>query len=140
MPAEVVKAAQHPMFDVIYEVRDRIDRVKALEAEKQRDAAAFDDAQQNLKDIKSRGDAPSSDDIERVHQAMSSRTNTRLEIMTIMQDIGDKSELIFQLRDDYEAYCKALRKAMKPGEKPPPMASDVLKEIAEVMDLLKTDV
>ncbi|KAF4312864.1 hypothetical protein GTA08_BOTSDO12025 [Botryosphaeria dothidea] len=130
---------QHPMFDVIYDVRDKIDRVKALEAEKQRTAASFDAAQQNLKEIKSRGQSPTADDIDRVHQAMRSRTQTRLEQMTIMQEIGTSSETIFQLRDDYQAYCRSMRSSMKQGEKSPPMASEVLKEIAEVMDVLKTE-
>lgn len=163
---------QHPMFDVLYDVRDKIDRVKALEAEKQRTAASFDAAQQNLKDIKSRGQSPTDDDIDRVHQAMMNRvrralgpcasicrftqaqqsqrqsaltdtplvqTQTRLEQMAIMQEIGASSETIFQLREDYQAYCNHVRTGMKPGEKAPPMASEVLKEIAEVMDVLKTE-
>lgn len=67
------------------------------------------------------------------------QTQTRLEQMTIMQEIGTSSETIFQLRDDYQAYCRSMRSSMKQGEKSPPMASEVLKEIAEVMDVLKTE-
>lgn len=59
--------------------------------------------------------------------------------MTIMQEIGASSEQIFSLRDNYEAYCAGLRKTLKPGDKPPPLASQVLGEIAEVMNLLKSD-
>ena len=59
--------------------------------------------------------------------------------MTIMSEIGDCSEQIFRLRDDYEAYCEGLRRSLQPGEKAPPLASQVLGEIAEVMDLLKSE-
>ncbi|KAF9636317.1 hypothetical protein BFW01_g7212 [Lasiodiplodia theobromae] len=127
------------MYDVIFDVRTKIDRVRALEADKQRTSASYDAAQQNLKDVKSRGDTPTDDDIERVHKAMMERTQTRLEIMSIMQEIGNESDTIFQLRDDYERYCNSVQKSMKPGQKPPPLASQVLKEIADVMSLLKTD-
>ncbi|KAL0256662.1 hypothetical protein SLS55_009058 [Diplodia seriata] len=129
----------HPMFDVMFDVRSKMDRVRALEADKQRTSAEFDAAQQNLQDVKSRGEDPTDADIERVHKAMMDRTKTRLAIMSIMQDIGNQSDTIFMLRDDYEKYCNEVRKSMKPGDKPPPMASQVMKEIAEVMDLLKTD-
>lgn len=63
------------MFDVLYDVRDKIDRVKALEADKARTASQYDEAQKVLRDKKTAGVPPSDEDMERVHDAMATRVS-----------------------------------------------------------------
>ena len=82
------------MFAVLYAVRDKIDRVKALEADKARTASAYDAAQQTLRSKQAAGIAPSDDDMERVHKAMSSRVSPRFPFpFTPLPSQGNKKHV-----------------------------------------------